>query len=175
MKRLIFILFLSLAAISLNAQNLSDRIAFAATIGTGFSITKPSSTLFTLQFLGYYELSDKWYLGAGTGLSFYEKTLIPVFGDIRYRIGRERKFTPYAELAAGYSFSTTSDAKGGFFMNPSIGVRYPLKNNMKLQLAVGYELQKLERLKNHTDNYFYKEFSEKLSHNSISLKLGLCF
>ena len=60
-------------------------------------------------------------------------------------------------------------------MNPSIGIQYPLKNKIKLQLAVGYELQKLERLKTQTDSYFEKEFVERLSHNSISIKLGLLF
>ena len=49
------------------------------------------------------------------------------------------------------------------------------KNKIKLQLAIGYELQKLERLKTQTDNYFHKEFAEKLSHNMISVKFGLCF
>lgn len=86
-----------------------------------------------------------------------------------------RKFTPYAELAAGYSFAPSDDANGGFFMNPSVGIQYPLKNKMRLQLAVGYELQELERLKKQTDNNFHKEFAEELSHHSVSIRLGLCF
>ena len=60
-------------------------------------------------------------------------------------------------------------------MNPSIGVQYPLKNNMKLQLAIGYEFQELDRLKKQTDGYFHKEFEEQLSHHSISVRLGLSF
>lgn len=146
-----------------------------ATIGTGLDMGKPSSTPFTWQILGYYKLSGKWSVGAGSGLSFYEKMLIPVYGDVRYQIGRERKFTPYVELGIGYSFATAGNANGGFFINPSIGLQYPLKDRMKLQLAIGYELQKLERLKKQTDDYFYKEFAEKLNHNMISVKLGLCF
>lgn len=60
-------------------------------------------------------------------------------------------------------------------MNHSIGLRYPLNNQFKLQLSLGYELQKLERLKKQTDNYFHKEFKEKLAHNMLTLKLGLLF
>jgi hypothetical protein len=104
---------------------------------------------------------------------FYEKMLIPVYGDVRFQIGRERKITPYVEIAAGYSFAPSGNANGGFFMNPSIGIQYPLKNKIKLQLAVGYELQELERLKKHIDNYFLKEFEEQLSPRSISISIRI--
>jgi len=141
MKRFIFIILLCIAVSSVKAQtNGESKISFATTIGTGLSMSTPSSTPF-----------------------------------IRFQIGRERKFTPYAEYATGYSFAPSGNTNGGFFMNPSIGIQYPLKNKMKLQLAVGYELQELERLKRHTDNYFLKEFEEQLSHHSISFKIGLRF
>ena len=151
------------------------KISFATTIGTVLSMSTPSKTPFTWQVLGYYNLTDRWAVGAGTGLSFYEKTLIPVFGDVKFQIGRTRKFTPYAELAMGYSFAPASDASGGYFANPSIGIQYPLNNGMRLQFAVGYEWQDLKRLKKHSDNYFAKEFEEKLWHQTISFKLGLRF
>lgn len=176
MKRTIFIILLSSVIISAKAQNtFKEKISFATTVGTGLSMSEPSVTPFTWQVLGYYNLTDRWSMGAGTGLSFYEKMLIPVYGDIRFQIGRERKFTPYAELAIGYSFAPTSNTNGGSFINPSIGIQYPLKNKMKLQLAIGYELQDLERLKTHTDAYFSKEFAEKLNHHSLSAKIGLIF
>ena len=176
MKRFIFIILLCIAVSSVKAQtNGESKISFATTIGTGLSMSTPSSTPFTWQVLGYYKLTDRWSAGVGTGLSFYEKTLIPVYGSIRFQIGKERKFTPYAECATGYSFAPSGNANGGYFMNPSIGIQYPLKNKMKLQLAVGYELQELERLKKHTDGFFLKEFEEKLSHHYISFKIGLRF
>lgn len=176
MKRLIIILISGLAIITVKAQLRNEnKISFATTIGTGSDFSKPSFTPFTWQVSGYYKLTDKWDAGAGTGVSFYEKILIPVYGNVKYRIGRERKFTPYAEFAIGYSFASGSNSNGGFFMNPSIGLLYPINNKMKLQLAIGYELQKLERLKTLTDDYFHKEFAEKLSHNMVSAKLGLCF
>lgn len=176
MKRFIFIILLCIAVGNAKAQtNGENKFSYATTAGTGISMSTPSSTPFTWQVLGYYNLTERWSIGAGTGLSFYEKMLIPVYGDVRFQIGRERKFTPYAEFAIGYSFAPSSDANGGFFMNPSIGIQYPLKNKMKLQLAIGYEAQELERLKKQTDSYFHKEFEEQLSHHSISFKIGLRF
>lgn len=176
MKRIFFSILLSITVLGVKAQNIFvEKISFATTVGTGLSMSTPSSTPFTWQVLGYYNLSDRWAFGVGTGLSFYEKMLIPMFGDVRFQIGRERKITPIAEFAMGYSFASSSSANGGFFMNPSIGIQYPLKNKMKLQLALGYELQELERLKKQTDSYFHKEFAEELSHHTISAKLGLRF
>lgn len=125
--------------------------------------------------LGYYNFTDRWAIGMGAGLSFYEEMLIPVFADVRFQIGRTRKFTPFAELGIGYSIAPESDVNGCFYLNPSIGVLYPLKNKLKLQLAIGYELQELERLKTQTDQYFQKQFAEELSHHSVSIKLGFKF
>ncbi|SFK25589.1 hypothetical protein SAMN05216357_10125 [Porphyromonadaceae bacterium KH3CP3RA] len=177
MKKILFTLFACSILVTANAQteNKGNDIFYATTIGTGLPMSTPSSPPFTWQVLGAYNLTERWSVGAGTGLSFYEKMLIPVFGDIRFQIGRTRQFTPYAEFGMGYAFALHSDANGGFFMNPSIGVQYPFKNRMRLQLAVGYELQELERLKTQIDGYFQKEFAEKLSHHSIAIKLGFLF
>lgn len=176
MKRLIIIVSFCLAIITAKAQTASDnKISLATTIGTGLDMSSPSSTPFTWQVLGYYNLTDRWAVGVGTGLSFYEKTLIPVFGDARFQVGRTRKFTPYAEFGMGYSFAPSGDVNGGFFMNPSFGLEYGLKNKMKIQLAMGYEFQELERLKSYTNDYFESEFEEHLSHHLISFKLGLRF
>ncbi len=175
------IILASLATIATNTQgkgvqtDTESKFTFATTIGTGISPGGIPNTPVTWQVLGYYNLTDRWAVGAGTGLSFYEKMLIPAFGDVRYQIGRKRLFTPYVELAAGYSFAPVSTANGGIFLNPSVGVQFPLKNGLKLQLAVGWELQKLERLLTSSDAYFNKAFAEKLSHNSLSIRLGALF
>lgn len=176
MKQIVFIILISMAFVTVKSQTISDnRLSFATTIGMGFPVGKLSSNPVAWQVTGYYNLTDRWSVGIGTGLSFYEKTLIPVYGDIRFQIGRERKFTPYAGFATGYSFAPSDNAHGGYFLNPSIGIWFPLKNKLKLQLATGYELQYLERLKSQTDPYFRKEFSEKQSHHSLFIRLGLNF
>jgi hypothetical protein len=176
MKQHIFMIVMSIAAIGAKAQNIfGEKISFATTVGTGISASTPSPTPFTWQITGYYSLSDRWSVGAGTGLFFYEKMLVPIYGDVRFQIGRERKFTPFVEFATGYSFAPADDACGGVFVNPSIGIRYPLKNKMALQLSAGYEWLDLKRLKKQTDNYFHKEFEERLRSQIISLKIGLRF
>ncbi|MCS3355404.1 hypothetical protein [Bacteroides sp. 1_1_14] len=44
-----------------------------------------------------------------------------------------------------------------------------------MNIALGYEIQQLERLKQRTDEYFHTEFKEELSHHSITLKVGLTY
>lgn len=46
---------------------------------------------------------------------------------------------------------------------------------MKLFVSIGYELQKLEQLKKYDSEIVAVEFSEKLSHNLISMKVGIEF
>ena len=174
MKKILFVWLCSFSLVSATAQD-GNKISFATTAGTGITIGAPSYTLFSWQLSGYYHLTERWLVGAGTGLSFYEKLLIPLYADVKYQIGRARMITPYTEFGMGYSFAPDNEVNGGLFIYPSVGIQYPLKNGMKLQLAVGYELQKLQRLKKHSDNYFAKEFAEKLRHHAISIKLGLCF
>ena len=176
MKRSIFIILLSFVIITTKSQTYKNgnKILFATTFGRGIPVMdKPAEMSFTWQMLGYYNLTERWSLGAGTGLSFYEKMLIPMFGNIKFQIGPVRKITPYVELGTGYAFAPSNNANGGFFMNPSFGIQYPLKNKLKLQFAIGAELQKLERLKTQTDNNFRKEFTERLNHHAFSLKIGL--
>lgn len=138
-------------------------------------MNKPASTPVLWQFVGYYNPTARWSVGVGTGLSFYEKMLVPLFGDVKYQIGRERMFTPYVEMAGGYSFAPSAKANGGVFLNPSVGVQYRINGRLKLRLAAGWEMQRLERLREQTDSYFHKEFAEKLNHSLISLRLGLVF
>ena len=46
---------------------------------------------------------------------------------------------------------------------------------MKLLVQMGYDMQKLERLKRSENDIVSAEFVEKLNHNIISLKIGFEF
>lgn len=50
-----------------------------------------------------------------------------------------------------------------------------IHDKIKLLLGIGYEIQNLERLKKYESSEYTAEFLEKLSHNSISIKLGILF
>lgn len=55
------------------------------------------------------------------------------------------------------------------------GVQWAVSTKMKQLFALGYEMQKYERLKSHSNQYFEAEFKEQLNHNSVSVKIGALF
>ncbi len=174
MRKILLVLFFVITSITLNAQ-LPERLSFSTSIGTGISMNSPTSTPFTWQVLGHYEINNRFSAGLGSGISFYEKALIPLFADVKFAILKPRKFTPYLECSVGYSFAPSKNANGGFYLNPSVGVQYKIHNKIQLFCALGYELQKLERLKRYENSLLITEFAEKLNHNSISLKIGFIY
>lgn len=174
MKQLFLIFLFIIIALTTNGQT-GKRISFGTTVGTGLAMSSPSCTPLTWQALGYYLFNERLSIGAGTGLSFYEKMLIPVFGDIRYQMGRTRKFTPFVECGIGYSFAPGKNVNGGFYLYPSIGLQYEWIRDTKLQLALGYEMQDLSLLKTYKGGCVISEFEENLSHHTLSIRIGLLF
>lgn len=174
MKKIAYILAILLIGMVVNAQEVK-RFSFSTTLGTGIDMSEPSSTPFVWQAAGYYNVNNRFAIGVGTGLSVYEKLLIPLFADVKFLIIKPKKFTPFVECGVGYSFAPNKHANGGGFLSPSVGVQYTLSQEKKLFLALGYEVQKLERLKTYKDDYLTTEFSEKLNHNLISVKVGFIF
>lgn len=175
MKTKIGILILTLAATTAFAQTSVDRFSYAATLGTGIPMDVPSKTPFIGHLLGYYKVSSRWAVGAGTGLAVYEKTLLPLFATAKFQITKPKLFTPYVECGVGYSFALSKNTNGGFYWSPTLGTEVALSPHLKLLVGLGYEFQALERLKTHQDNYFSTAFQEHLNHHTIALKVGIAF
>ena len=172
MKKIIFTFSLLLATHVAKGQT-ADRFTCLTTIGTGIPLNSPSSIPFCWHVAGHYKLSERLSAGIGTGLSVYEKALIPLFADARFQLTKQGRFIPYLQCGIGYAFAPGRNANGGFFFHPSAGIQYKIKGKMKLLLGIGYEIQHLERLKKYENGYYTAEFREKLQHNSISIKLGV--
>lgn len=174
MKKLFIPLLFTLLSFGVKGQTF-QRLSYTTTLGTGIPMNEPACTPFLWQVMADYSLSQRFMAGAGTGLSCYEKILVPVFAHAKYLVTPPHRFTPYLDCNIGYAFAPSKQANGGLYLNPSIGVQYAFQKRMKLLLAIGYELQKLERLKDYEDNYLKTQFCEKLGHHSLSIKAGVIF
>lgn len=152
----------------------TDKISLTTTLGAGFAVDGRDRS-FAWRFTAHYNPTAHWSTGVGTGISVYEKVLVPLFADVRYRIGRERLFTPFVEAAGGYSFALSSDARGGVMVNPSAGVQWRVGSGIRLLLSTGWEMQRFERLVSRTDAYFHKGFTERLNRNTVSVTVGVRF
>lgn len=175
MKRLIFTLLLFAIHLSGFGQKKLQQFTLSTGIGTGIAIDSPSRTPLLWQLCGYYNVSRRFSIGAGTGISIYKKTLLPLFADAKYRLTKPHLFTPYLNCGIGYSVALSADCNGGFLFSPGIGTEIPVYKKMKLFVSIGYEYQRLERIKKYKDEYLSAEFNEELRHNSISFRAGIIF
>ncbi len=172
--RTIIILVLIFLGTTIHAQEIRC-ISYATTIGTGFDMSKPSYTPFIWKVSGNYNFNERLSTGVGTGISLFEKPIVPLFADVKFRICKPKKYTPFIQCGVGYGIAVSKDANSGIYLNPAAGISYSIYKRMKLFVSVGYELQKLERLKKFDSEIATIEFSEKLSHNLISMKIGVEF
>lgn len=174
MKKIILLLIASYTVTMATAQK-KEHFTFATSVGTGIAISEPATIPFTWQVLGYYAINQRFSVGMGTGLSIYEKALIPLFTHAKFTITKPSKFTPYIEGGVGYSFAPDKNANGGFYLHPCIGIQYSVCGDKRLFFALGYETQRLKRVKAQEQPLFTAEFTEKLSHNIISIQIGFMF
>lgn len=176
MKQFILISFLLFIPFLASGQKECKAIRYQVTAGTGIPMSTPSTVLFNLQGEIQYSFSSRLMAGAGTGFSLYDKeVLIPLFADVRYNLIKPARFTPYLNCSVGYSFAPSGDVNGGFYLSPAIGVETSLFSKYTFLLALGYELQEQDRLKEYTTPSFVSSYQESLSHHSLSLKIGFVF
>ena len=85
-----------------------------------------------------YQFMRNLKAGIGYGVQIYpDGVLIPLYFDTRVNMNG-RMIVPFASLAAGASLSP-DDFKNNtrVFVNPAIGLRYVVKNNVSANLSVG--------------------------------------
>lgn len=177
MKRIVIVAALvALIFPPVNAQEDERRLSFSGEVGIGVPFNTPKTVPVLLRASAYYNAGCRWELGAGSGVSFYDgEILIPLLVEVRLGFTRPRTFTPYLACAAGYSFAPKSGTEGGLLLSPAVGVKWKLRPRLKAYLAVGYELQKLARLKSYSDLYFDYGFREELRHSSLTIRAGITF
>ncbi|MCI1742382.1 MAG: hypothetical protein LKI18_08610 [Prevotella sp.] len=172
MKKRLILMCMMAVAISLAAHAQEKKqLSLITSVGTGLDISTPAKTPVNFHVIGLYGINSHLYAGAGTGISSYEKMLIPVFTEVRYYFTKPKTFMPFAECNLGYSFAPDKHANGGLYLNPSIGMQY----KQRFFVSLGCEWQKLERLKSYKDQFASTEFAEKLHHTVISVNFGYKF
>ena len=114
------------------------------------------------------QINPYLFTGVGAGAHFDTdgSAVIPVFAAIRGTYPKGRVI-PFVDFRAGYSFK---DAEG-FYMNPSIGLRFPTGNRTGLNLSIGYVLQKSED--EDFDGCVFWKYD--ITSNAINLKLSIDF
>lgn len=172
MKKIFLLIIATVCYISLFAQ---EKVSYSAKIGSGISMSSPAITPFTVEAMVHYNLTNYWALGIGTGYEIYDNiSAIPLYANVKYTINPKTKYNLFADCSIGHAFALGSEKNGGFYLNPAFGVQRKFRDRT-FSIAIGYQLQELERRKSHSDGSASSQFVETLSVHSISIKLGVVF
>ena len=114
-----------------------------------------------------YQIAPQFFAGVGVGFNYYfnghdELCSLPVFAHFRSDI-LDEEITPYIDLRVGYSLI---DVKG-VYINPSVGCRFELTDDIGLNVGVGYTMQQAE--------YIFYYGSEKKNCGGIDFRVGIDF
>jgi len=153
---------------------------------TGNSGNKDKSP-FNMMNISGWKFKNRFSVGGGAGIEFESETYLPVIADIRYYLKRQG-VNPFFGIQGGYSFALDkpdnlysdprilsspgyrSDlkmtAKGGFLLNPAVGICTSLNGNLALTLSAGYRMMRHRYCR--TDDY-----KIDIDYNRLSVKIGL--
>ena len=117
-----------------------------------------------------YQIAPQFFAGVGVGFNYYfnghdELCSLPVFAHFRSDI-LNNEITPYVDLRVGYSLI---DVKG-VYINPSVGCRFEISDNIGLNVGIGYTMQQAEF-------YFenYGIYTDKQNCGGIDFRFGIDF
>lgn len=170
----------------LSFKRVYNTMDFGLLIG---SSSNEQNAPFSFMNVTSYHLNQQFAVGLGFGTDFYKETYIPVVVDVRYYF-RKSKFSPFAYFQAGYAISTESEIhqdlrylftriwpdpepeiakpKGGFLINPGIGIRNMFNDHFGVIFTVGYRYQKL----NYESDPGHRL---ELEYNRLNIKFGIIF
>ena len=125
-----------------------------------------------IQTINGYLVNPYFSAGLGIGVDKYKSvTFIPVFADFRANF-INGNVSPFLSADIGYSLSTINYNKGGFLLNPSVGVKFFVSATTALNFSLGYRLQE----QNFSYFYFfYQSENYRLKTEYFSLKFGATF
>ena len=181
MIRLTIILFL-LTGANASAQKLPyiNQTEAGLLLGEGI---KPSFSIQT--FNGVKINNGKLEAGLTTGLDVYQPaTILPVMAGLKYRLFKVAFIQSYLNINAGYGFwlkdrEDGREYKGGYSINPSLGLRFISSRKTRLNFSVGYKEQKASVLQNpQIQNDFPGQgwvSTDEFTFKRISLTTGFSF
>ena len=191
--KILFSLFISILILSsVNAQDVEVKNKFInhTEFGGLFGRVKYSNgsqqntvdsrTSLTLQTFNGIQLSRKLGAGITLGADWYKSALInPVAAGIRYDLSGRSNARFFVIADAGYGFTwlhQDSDGyktKGGWMINPGIGLRIGKVNTSSFTLSLTYKRQEVSAEKPLLWNQ--TERREERVYNRIAARIGISF
>ncbi len=117
-------------------------------------------------------------LGVGSDSYFYSdiRSLIPIYLETRGYF-MKKPFSPYYCVQAGYGIALLNDAwnmteaEGGLYIHPKIGLRFPSRANVTFITEIGYSHQQAT----YVFDDWQGRYQDDITFHRLSMRLGLLF
>ena len=63
--------------------------------------------------------------------------IAPLYLNARW-YWKDRRWSPFVDMSAGYAFATSTGTGGGAYVAPLVGINYHIKGRLSLDLGLGY-------------------------------------
>lgn len=144
------------------------------------------------NFMGGYRINEKYSVGIGTGLHYYQldqnglfadNSFVPIYAYGRMYLTKSEKIKPFIGLAVGYSLPLTErfnfnqhEFTGGLMFQPEIGLHFAGRRKSSFYISIGQSFQNTSGSFQQTDSFFNPVFIDyKKWHSNTMLKFGIEF
>ena len=158
-----------------HAQTLREGINFSTNLTAGTPLPDSDISPLSLLVSAEYQLHPRFSAGLGTGISKYDHLMLPIFATLHWQISKPHRFTPFLACNIGHAFVPKKHVSGGFYLTPSVGLSYKLKEHQSLSLSVGYELQEYHQLVTYENAELLTQYVENSSNHAVALSIGFTF
>lgn len=115
-----------------------------------------------------FQIAPQFFIGAGASFSYLydaEFYSVPLYAHLRSDI-LNNDITPFIDLKIGYSVGDVE----GVYLNPSVGCRFALTENLGLSVGIGYTMNKCKL------SYLYPfDYTEKTNLGGVNFRIGIDF
>lgn len=171
---------------SINNESFAKGYQGIIEIGYAMGVGEYGMNNLKLNFINSVRCNPYFSIGLGIGLrkkydktEFYEKykwpglndVFFPIFLDLRTNF-LNKKVSPYLALGLGGYIGTYGfwdGVRGGFFLNPSAGVRFKISDRSVINAAIDYEMENV---------VFWDEIPSTLPREnvgSLGINIGISF
>ena len=166
------------------------RKGFYSNINIGFLFGGNFETPFpplSLSLVNGYQFDWGMSLGVGVGLELLNESYMPIVADVRYTF-RNSRLSHFIYIQGGYAipietpdpydydyynyYDTDLKSKGGYLINPGIGLKINVNDRNAFSLGIGYKFMQVQ----HTyKEYNGQEIERTIKYNRITLSFGYHF
>lgn len=147
-----------------------------ADLGFAFNTSDfDGASTFSISTTHGYQFNPYLFVGGGIAPSVTMKNgnfLLPVFADVRGTFMKNH-IAPFADLKVGYSVADLS----GFYLAPSVGVRFALTDKLGLNASLGFDMTlNVDGTRTvYVPNYGVTSYGDTDTLSGVTLKVGVDF